>query len=97
MLARAAGCARVTKQYELVRKAEISPFARGDLWGERPAASAASQRRPAIRVRVEPDPGQDLAGLLGLLLGGDQQHVGQVASAPSSRGPYRSQVSSSTR
>jgi hypothetical protein len=41
MLARAAGCSRVTKQYELVRKAEISPFAgRGPL-GER-AASAAS-------------------------------------------------------
>ena len=35
MLARAAGCARVTKQYELVRKAEISPFARSGTSGVR--------------------------------------------------------------
>jgi hypothetical protein len=98
MLARAADRARVTKQYELVCKAEISPFARKGTSGVRgPAASGASQRWPACRVRVEPDPGQDLAGQLGLLLGGDQQHVGQDRVGPSSRGPYRSQVGSSTR
>jgi hypothetical protein len=33
MLARAAGCTRVTKQYELVRKAEISPIARSGTSG----------------------------------------------------------------
>jgi hypothetical protein len=33
MLARAAGYARVTKQYELVCKAEISPFARSGTSG----------------------------------------------------------------
>jgi hypothetical protein len=98
MLARAADRARVTKQYELVCKAEISPFARKGTSGVRgPAASGASQRWPACRVPVEPDPGQDLAGQLGLLLGGDQQHVGQDRVGPSSRGPYRSQVGSSTR
>jgi hypothetical protein len=35
MLARAADCARVTKQYELVCKAEISPFARRGTSGVR--------------------------------------------------------------
>ena len=54
MLARAADCARVTKQYELVRKAEISLSARRGTSGVRgPTASVASQRRPGLSHRPD--------------------------------------------
>jgi hypothetical protein len=62
MLARAADCARVTKQYELVCKAEISPFARSGTSGVR------------WRAGVGPlDPGDGHLG--GGLEAGDQASV----------------------
>ena len=52
MLARAAGCARVTKQYELVGKAEISRFARRGTSGVRgPVASVAQTKCGHTPVR----------------------------------------------
>jgi hypothetical protein len=67
VLARAAGCARVTTQYELVGKAEISPFARSGTSGVRWRAGVgplgpgdgSPRRRPGCRRSTQRDDAAD--------------------------------------